>query len=99
MILRTVLEDLLSSILDAFDKPLPPDELAKRLDAMAAKNPQKLDWRHSIVDLMKLVNQDSSLDARKKLAQELGYTGELTGSAEMNMWLHRQVMQKLSRDL
>ena len=52
-------------------------------------------WKQSIVDLMKLLNLDSSLTARKQLAQELGYTGALDGSAEMNVWLHKQVMAKL----
>jgi hypothetical protein len=52
-------------------------------------------WKQSIVDLMKLLDLDSSLNARKQLAQELGYTGELNGSAEMNVWLHKQVMTKL----
>ncbi len=52
-------------------------------------------WRQSIVDLMKLLSLDSSLSARKQLAQELGYTGALDGSAEMNIWLHKQVMAKL----
>lgn len=52
-------------------------------------------WKQSIVDLMKLLDLDSSLGARKELAQELGYTGELNGSAEMNVWLHKQVMTKL----
>ena len=52
-------------------------------------------WKQSIVDLMKLLNLDSSLNARKQLAQELGYKGELNGSAEMNIWLHKQVMEKL----
>ena len=52
-------------------------------------------WKQSIVDLMKLLNLDSSLTARKQLAQELGYTGALDGSAEMNVWLHKQVMAKM----
>jgi Domain of unknown function (DUF3597) len=52
-------------------------------------------WKQSIVDLMKLLDLDSSLSARKELAEELGYTGELNGSAEMNVWLHKQVMTKL----
>ncbi len=68
------------------------------LTSLASKAPQKLDWRHSIVDLMKLLDLDSSLDARKQLAQELGYTGQMNGSAEMNMWLHKQVMQKLAEN-
>ena len=52
-------------------------------------------WKQSIVDLMKLLGLDSSLNARKQLAQELGYKGELNGSAEMNIWLHKQVMEKM----
>lgn len=66
------------------------------LNALAAKNPQKLNWRSSIVDLMKLLDLDSSLQERKELATELGYTGPKDGSAEMNMWLHKQVMNKLA---
>jgi hypothetical protein len=56
----------------------------------------KYNWRQSIVDLMKLLDLDSSLGARKELAQELGYKGALDGSAEMNVWLHKQVMEKLA---
>ena len=56
----------------------------------------KYNWRQSIVDLMKLLDLDSSLAARKELAQELGYKGALDGSAEMNVWLHKQVMTKLA---
>jgi hypothetical protein len=52
-------------------------------------------WKQSIVDLMKLLDLDSSLNARKELAKELGYTGALDGSAAMNIWLHKQVMEKL----
>src|SRR6516164_6778985 len=57
---------------------------------------EKLDWQRSIVDLMKLLQLDSSFSARKQLAQELGYKGSLDGSAEMNIWLHKQVMTKLA---
>ena len=64
------------------------------LAALAAG--KDLNWRTSIVDLMKLVGIDSSLANRKELAMELGYTGDLEGSAEMNIWLHKQVMQKLA---
>jgi len=56
---------------------------------------KKYNWKQSIVDLMKLLDLDSSLAARKQLAQELGYSGKLDGSAEMNVWLHKQVMTKL----
>jgi Domain of unknown function (DUF3597) len=66
------------------------------LNERAAKKGEKLNWRTSIVDLMKLLDLDSSLSARKELAQELGYKGERDGSAEMNIWLHKQVMQKLA---
>lgn len=57
-----------------------------------------LNWRSSIVDLMKLIGLDSSLDNRKELATELGYTGEKDGSAEMNIWLHKAVMQELAKN-
>jgi hypothetical protein len=66
------------------------------LDSLAAKNPEKLDWKRSIVDLLKLVDMDSSLSARKKLATELHYTGDENDSATMNVWLHKQVLRELS---
>ena len=70
------------------------------LEALIAKNAsaqsEDLNWKQSIVDLMKLLKLDSSLSARKELAKELGYTGALDGSAEMNVWLHKQVMAKLA---
>jgi hypothetical protein len=66
------------------------------LDGLAARNPQKLNWRTSIVDLMKLVDLDSSLKHRKELAAELGYDGDTNDSAAMNVWLHRAVMKKLA---
>jgi hypothetical protein len=66
------------------------------LTAQAANAGQPLNWRTSIVDLMKLVGIDPSLDNRKELAQELGYTGELNGSADMNIWLHKAVMRELA---
>ena len=66
------------------------------LSAEAANAGQPLNWRTSIVDLMKLLGIDPSLDNRKELAQELGYTGELNGSAEMNIWLHKAVMRELA---
>ena len=66
------------------------------LTKMASENKEKLDWRRSIVDLMKLLKLDSSLGARKELAKDLGYTGNTNDSATMNIWLHKQVMQKLA---
>jgi hypothetical protein len=68
------------------------------LGGMEANAGQKLDWRHSIVDLMKLLGLDSSLSARKELAQELHYTGDMNDSASMNIWLHKQVMLKLAEN-
>jgi len=68
------------------------------LTDLAAKNAQKLNWQTSIVDLMKLLDLDSGLGARKELAGELGYTGSTDDSAAMNVWLHKQVMQKLAEN-
>jgi hypothetical protein len=73
-------------------------DVAAILDGMAAKNPEKLDWKRSIVDLMKLVGMDSSFGARKQLATELHYTGDPNESASMNIWLHKQVLQKISEN-
>ncbi|MBX6747605.1 MAG: DUF3597 domain-containing protein [Acetobacteraceae bacterium] len=75
-----------------------PVDVEAILTDMASKNPQKLDWRHSIVDLMKLLGLDSSLEARKELARELNYSGSTSDSAAMNIWLHKQVMQKLAEN-
>ncbi|WP_392711229.1 DUF3597 domain-containing protein [Rhizobium ruizarguesonis] len=68
------------------------------LDAAVKKNGQKLDWRHSIVDLMKAVGMDASLAERKELAAELVYTGDTNDSAKMNMWLHKALMKRLSEN-
>ncbi len=73
-----------------------PAALQAQLTQMAAKNSQKLNWQSSIVDLMKLVGLDPSLTNRKQLAQELGYTGDTADSATMNVWLHKEVMDKLA---
>ena len=66
------------------------------LTKLAAESKEKLYWRKSIVDLMKLLKLDSSFSARKELAKELGYSGDTNDSASMNIWLHKQVMQKLA---
>jgi hypothetical protein len=76
----------------------PPVDVGAVLAAMAAKNPQKLNYQTSIVDLMKLLDLDSSLNSRKELAKELGYTGDTNDSATMNIWLHKQVMMKLEQN-
>ena len=68
------------------------------LDAMEDESDQELNWRQSIVDLMKLLKLDSSLTASKSLAQELHYTGDTKDSAAMNIWLHKQVMTKLAQN-
>jgi HEAT repeat protein len=68
------------------------------LTKLAAQNKEKLDWRRSIVDLMKLLKLDSSLSARKELAKELHYTGNPNDSASLNVWLHKQVMIKLAEN-
>ena len=73
-------------------------DVAAVLDGLAAKNPEKLDWKHSIVDLMKLVGMDSSFTARKQLAAELHYSGDPNDSASMNVWLHKEVLKKLSEN-
>ena len=78
--------------------PPQPVDIAAILNGMAAKNPEKLDWKRSIVDLMKLVGMDSGFGARKQLATELHYTGDPNDSAAMNVWLHKQVLIKLSEN-
>jgi hypothetical protein len=68
------------------------------LTKLAGQNKENLDWRRSIVDLLKLLKLDSSLSARKELAKELHYTGDTNDSAAMNVWLHKQVMIKLAEN-
>ena len=76
--------------------PMSDVDVEAVLTKLAAENKEKLDWRKSIVDLMKLLKLDSGLGPRKELAKELGYTGDTNDSASMNIWLHKQVMQKLA---
>jgi hypothetical protein len=72
-------------------------DVVARLDALAAKSPEKLNWKVSIVDLLKLLGLDSSLPARKQLASELSCPADKLGdSAQMNIWLHKTVLQKLA---
>ena len=84
--------------------PPPPIEIpivdvVARLETLAAANPQKLNWKVSIVDLLKLLDIDSSFGARKELAVELGCPAELMGdSAKMNMWLHKTVLRKIAEN-
>jgi hypothetical protein len=77
--------------------PPAPVDIVPLLEQKAAANPQKLNWRTSIVDLLKLLDLDSSLPARKELATELGCPPALMqDSAQMNMWLHKTVLQKVA---
>ena len=77
--------------------PMAAVDVAAMLERMAADNPQKLNWRTSIVDLMKLLDMDSSLAERKELATELGCPADLMqDSAKMNVWLHKQVLREIS---
>ena len=80
----------------AAPQPVSEVDVEAILNDLAAKSDQQLNWRTSIVDLMKLLSLDSSLAERKGLAQEFGYTGALDGSAEMNIWLHKQVLRELA---
>ncbi|RWX78605.1 DUF3597 domain-containing protein [Neorhizobium lilium] len=75
-----------------------PVDIEPILDAAVKKKGQHLDWRKSIVDLMKALDLDSSLEARKELAQELHYTGSTDDSATMNVWLHKALMKKLAEN-
>jgi hypothetical protein len=77
-------------------KPISKADVEAILAKLDEEQDEDYDWKSSIVDLMKLLKLDSGLGARKQLAQELGYTGALDGSAEMNVWLHKQVMTKLA---
>lgn len=76
--------------------PMAEVDVEKMLNDMAANSAEKLNWKTSIVDLMKLLGIDSSLASRQALAQELKYTGDMNDSAAMNIWLHRQVMNKVA---
>jgi Domain of unknown function (DUF3597) len=80
----------------ATGKPMSREEVATMIEKIANDQDENFNWDESIVDLMKLLKLDSSLGARKQLAQELGYRGKLDGSADMNVWLHEQVMTKLA---
>ena len=92
-----------------FEMPKPPEaahvaaipvvDVVSKLEALAAKNPQKLNWKVSIVDLLKLLGIDSSFNARKELAEELGCPKNLmANSADMNTWLHKAVLTKIAEN-
>jgi hypothetical protein len=73
-------------------------DVEKVVSGLAAQKKEKLDWKKSIVDLMKVLDLDSSLKNRQELAKELGYSGDMNDSAKMNIWLHKQVMIKLAEN-
>lgn len=77
-------------------QPIEEVDVEAILNQLEVESGRDYNWRTSIVDLMKLLGMESSLAERKELAQELGYTGALDGSAEMNIWLHKKVMQELA---
>lgn len=77
-------------------KPAAAVDIDAVLEGLMAKKGLKLDWRHSIVDLMKLLDMDSSLTSRRELAKELHYSGDWNDTAAMNIWLRKQVMQKVA---
>ncbi len=80
-------------------KPMSQVDVVAKLDGMAAKNPQELNWKRSIVDLLKLLDIDSSYEARKELATELHCPADLMdNSAKMNTWLHKAVLRKLAEN-
>lgn len=106
-IFRTIMDtifgkkDEVATAAPSADAPSPASgdvDVEAILSLMAEKSGQKLNWQTSIVDMMKLIDIDSSLGNRKKLAEELGYTGALDGSAEMNIWLHKAVMRELAKN-
>jgi hypothetical protein len=73
-----------------------PVEVADILDEAVKQNGQKLNWRHSIMDMMKALGMDASLQERQELAEELGYTGDKNDSARMNIWLHKALLKELA---
>ena len=93
----TATEAPVSTPVPAASVAISPAALEALLASLAAKSSQRLNWQTSIVDLMKLVGLDPSFANRKQLAQELGYKGDTGDSATMNIWLHKEVMEKLAQ--
>jgi hypothetical protein len=85
------------AVAEAVAVPVEPIDVTAYLDGLAAASKEKLAWKTSIVDLMKLVGMESSLADRKELARELHYTGDTSDSAAMNVWLHKQVLQQIAK--
>jgi hypothetical protein len=93
-----VFDTILSQVMQAGNQAAQVDVEAVLEQKMRDKGNPNLNWRTSIADLMRLLDLDPSLDNRKELATELGYQGEKNGSAEMNMWLHKQVMNGIAKN-
>lgn len=87
-----------SPVTSSTSAPAQAVDIEPVLDDAVRRNGQKLDWRRSVVDLMKAVGMEASLAERKELAAELGYSGDMNDSATMNMWLHKALMRKLSEN-
>lgn len=87
-----------AAVVEVLQETVKNVDVAAVLTALEEKSGQKLNWKTSIVDLMKLLGLDSSLDARKKLANELNYDGDTNDSATMNIWLHKKVMEKIAQN-
>lgn len=85
-------------VTEGSSSPAQTIDVAAVLDGLSEKTSEELDWRVSIVDLMKLLSLDSSLSARKELAKELHYEGNMNDSGAMNIWLHKQIMRKLAEN-
>ena len=82
----------------AVAEPVEMVDVTAILDDLATKSPESLDWKASIVDLLKLVGMESSLSSRRALATELNYPGDQNDSAAMNVWLHKEVIKKLAEN-
>lgn len=91
-----MLQQIIDAFLALFKGPTSHDDVTATLDKRAVEAKEQLNWRKSIVDLLKVLNMDSSLQARVQLARDLGYKGPFDGSAEMNSHLHELVMAKLA---
>ncbi|MGD2166696.1 MAG: DUF3597 domain-containing protein [Gammaproteobacteria bacterium] len=88
-----------TSVAEPTPKPVSEVDVVAKLETLAAANPQKLNWKSSIVDLLKLLGIDSSYGARKELAAELGCPAEfMEESAKMNVWLHKTVLRKIAEN-
>ena len=94
-------EEVAAAAEEVAPEPMAMVDVEADLDTKAEAHAEDLDWKHSIVDLLKLVDLDSSYGTRKEMALELGYSQEdidSKGSAEMNMWLHKEVMKKIAEN-